>query len=726
MNEAIQEPTPESLLPIDGKTVDVIINQFCRRPMQGDDTPQDCSIGIAENSIVATDGSSAIMIGDPAPLHYATQRKEALLEAERADLYEERVRIEMIPRNVDESTGETRTMMNVQGVISKRMAEMTPVAKFDPDAMIAICKAAKAAGSWEVEIFQEKEDRPNPALGFRIKAPVKSHLMSLFNPWDKPIDIVGIFSVRRAETKQQTLQVADQEGAAKESKSSRKTKKIEVQVQEPNVPQVVDVSELVNRGRKVDIDEVRTRGGMQLPNLSILHSKPPVADAPRGEHAAKIVEVLKGFKIDATVKGYLRGPSITQYQVEIPANKKTAEVSKCADNLKMSLEVTGIRIEAPIPGVNAVGIEVPNQVRDTVYLQDLVASEDFWNSSQLTVAIGKDVSGKLVFANLAEMPHALIAGATGSGKSIGLSTLITSLLMRNTPDELKFVMIDPKRVELTLFDTIPHLLCPVITDVKQAPGVLRAVWREMDRRYELLSEKSVRNIASYNAKVEEDEKLPYIVVVIDELADLMIQARAEVETSLARLGQLARAAGIHLVVATQRPSVDVITGTIKANIPTRIAFATASQVDSRTIIDTPGAETLLGKGDMLCSLMSAPPVRLQGAYMSEDEIQAVVSHWKGVRPACYAYDPSLEASIDDEHPDETAYRRVIEYTRGQEFVSTSMLQRALRLGFQTASRCLDAMEGAGLVSPKDGPRPRTVIGTADDFNDVLADLGDGL
>jgi S-DNA-T family DNA segregation ATPase FtsK/SpoIIIE len=321
------------------------------------------------------------------------------------------------------------------------------------------------------------------------------------------------------------------------------------------------------------------------------------------------------------------------------------------------------------------------------------------------------------YADLTRMPHMLIGGATNSGKSIGLASIIMSLLMRNTPKDLKFVMIDPKRVELALFDNIPHLLCPVIKDVKEAPGVLRAVWREMDRRYDLLSEHGVRNIDGWNAKASFQDRMPYIVVVIDELADLMIQARAEVETSIVRLAQLARAVGIHLVIATQRPSVDVITGTIKANIPSRVAFAVSAQVDSRTILDTKGAEDLIGRGDMLYMPIDASkPMRIQGCYVSEKEIESVCEFWRAQERPTYVLQPIIEAANraergGDGESDESdpLWEEAVMFVAERGQASTSMMQRRFSIGFQRASRLLDMMEERSIVGPRDGPRPREVL-----------------
>jgi len=337
-------------------------------------------------------------------------------------------------------------------------------------------------------------------------------------------------------------------------------------------------------------------------------------------------------------------------------------------------------------------------------------------SSKLTIALGQDVAGVAKYTDLTRMPHLLVAGATNSGKSICLATIIMSLIIRLTPKDLRMVMIDPKRVELTLFETLPHLMCPVVRDVKEAAGVLRAVVREMDRRYDQFSEAGVRNIDGWNAKASFADRLPYIVVVVDELADLMIQCRNEVETSITRLAQLARATGIHLIIATQRPSVDVITGTIKNNISSRISFAVSSGIDSRTILDTVGAEDLIGKGDMLFLPIDATkPLRVQGCYVSEKEIEDVCKFWSDQEKPSYVINPvevairdkedqMRESGNSDDHWDE-AVRWVVE--RGS--ASTSMLQRKFSIGFQRASRLLDMMEEQGIVGPRDGPRPREVL-----------------
>jgi DNA segregation ATPase FtsK/SpoIIIE, S-DNA-T family len=403
-----------------------------------------------------------------------------------------------------------------------------------------------------------------------------------------------------------------------------------------------------------------------------------------------------------------------------------SRITSLADNIAMDLAASQVRVEAPIPGKAAIGVEVPNPKPQMVTLRELTERPEFLDHpSRLAFALGKDVSGVPKYADLTRMPHLLIGGATNSGKSIGLATLITSLLMRNTPKDLRMVMIDPKRVELTLFDRIPHLLYPVVKDTSEAAGLLAAVKAEMDRRYDLLSERGCRNIDGWNAQATFAERLPYIVVVIDELADLMIQHRAEVETVIVRLAQLARAVGIHMVLATQRPSVDVITGLIKANIPSRIAFSVASAIDSRTILDAKGAEALIGKGDMLYSPIDAnKPVRVQGCYVSEREIDAICRHWREQQAPDYALQPVAAPGVADAKKDggdfgeerDPFWEEAVRWTVDAGKVSTSNLQRKFGIGFQRASRILDAMESAGIVSAQNGPRPREVLVSALDVD----------
>jgi S-DNA-T family DNA segregation ATPase FtsK/SpoIIIE len=465
-----------------------------------------------------------------------------------------------------------------------------------------------------------------------------------------------------------------------------------------------------------------SKEGYDLPPLTLLNDPIPATQRSLMEmedNIRKLEATLEEFRIEANVVEVAAGPTITRFEIQLGPGIKVSRITNLADNIAMRLAASQVRVEAPIPGKSAIGVEVPNSAPSPVTLREVAEGSNFLDHpSRLAVCLGKNVAGDSVVADLTKMPHLLIGGSTNSGKSIGLASVIMSLLLRNTPKDVRLVLIDPKRVELSLFNDVPHLMCPVVKDVKQAPGVLRAVWREMDRRYDKFSEAGVRNIDGWNAQATWNDRMSYIVVVIDELADLMIQAAAEVETSICRLAQLARATGIHLVVATQRPSVDVVTGTIKANISSRIAFTVASGVDSKTILDQPGAERLIGRGDMLfLPIDASKPVRIQGCYVSEKEISAVCKFWKDQEKPHFELEPvdepisgkgSGRAADDGEGNDplwEDAVRWVAE--RGQ--ASTSMLQRRFSVGFQRASRLLDTMEENGIVGPRDGPRPREVL-----------------
>ncbi len=481
-------------------------------------------------------------------------------------------------------------------------------------------------------------------------------------------------------------------------------------------------------------DSAIPKEGYELPPLSLLAAS---AEKPKRsqQEMQRNIETLEGtleqFGIDANVVEVATGPTVTRYEIQLGPGVRVARIVALADNIAMDLAANQVRVEAPIPGKAAIGVEVPNSKMTPVFLRELCETKEFIdNPNRLTVALGQDVSGKNQYADLTRMPHLLICGATNSGKSIGIATLVTSLLMRNTPKDLRLVMIDPKRVELTLFDGIPHLMCPVVKDVKEAAGVLRAVWREMDRRYDVLSEEGVRNIDGWNERATFQDKMPYIVVIIDELADLMIAAKAEVETTIVRLAQLARAVGIHIVIATQRPSVDVITGIIKANIPSRIAFAVSSQIDSRTILDQKGAEDLIGRGDMLYMPIGTKPVRVQGCYVSEKEIERICQFWRAQETPVYSITPAEEihdakkesGDFGDQAVDplwEDAVRWAVE--RGQ--ASTSMLQRKFSIGFQRASRLLDQMEERQIVGARDGPRPREVLVNVAELDAIFSGAG---
>ncbi|MDO5038223.1 DNA translocase FtsK [Clostridium sp.] len=447
------------------------------------------------------------------------------------------------------------------------------------------------------------------------------------------------------------------------------------------------------------------------------------------ESADKLESTLESFGVDASVTRVTKGPSVTRFELQPSPGVKVSKIVNLSDDIALGLAATGVRIEAPIPGKAAVGIEVPNREQTPVFLREVLESDEFLNTNKkLAFSLGKDIGGKCVVGDLSKMPHTLIAGATGSGKSVCINTLIVSLLYKYSPDEVKLLMVDPKVVELSVYNGIPHLLVPVVTDPKKAAGALNWAVNEMTRRYKLFADSGARNIDSYNTLFEKgiiEEKLPYIVIIVDELADLMMVCPNDVEDYIGRLAQMARAAGMHLVIATQRPSVDVITGVIKANIPSRISFAVSSQIDSRTILDSGGAEKLLGKGDMLYyPVGSSKPLRVQGCFISEDEVERVVEFVKNeVEKVEYKEeiiehinnesDSSLN-NIKDEDSDELiddAINIVVEY--GQ--ASTSFLQRRLRIGFNRASRIMDELEERGVISKKDGSRPRQVLVKKEDL-----------
>ena len=439
---------------------------------------------------------------------------------------------------------------------------------------------------------------------------------------------------------------------------------------------------------------------------------------------AKLLEdTLSSFGVTAKVIQVSRGPVITRYELQPAPGVKVSRIVSLSDDIALNLAVPGVRIEAPIPGKAAVGVEVPNKDISPVLLREVLESESFANStSKLSIAIGKDIAGKNIIADIGKMPHVLIAGATGSGKSVCINTLIISILYKSTPEEVKFIMIDPKVVELSIYNGIPHLLIPVVTDPKKAAGALNWAVQEMVSRYKLFADRGARDIERYNELMGEGEpRLPQIVVIIDELADLMMVAPGDVEDAICRLAQMARAAGIHLVIATQRPSVDVITGVIKANIPSRIAFAVSSQIDSRTILDMGGAEKLLGKGDMLFSPVGLnKPVRVQCSFITEKEVEAVVTCIKNQNEGPqYNMDVLEETAVDEDNRTDGDYDELlpnaIEVVIDAGQASISMIQRRLRVGYARAARLIDEMEKRGLVSGFDGSKPRNVLISKEEF-----------
>ena len=435
----------------------------------------------------------------------------------------------------------------------------------------------------------------------------------------------------------------------------------------------------------------------------------------------KLETTFESFGVKAKVSKVHIGPAVTKYEVYPAAGVKVSKIVGLHDDIALALAAKDIRIEAPIPGKSAVGIEVPNQEVSMVSMYEVFETLNQKEGSKLSFVLGRDISGDAIIAELNKMPHLLIAGATGSGKSVCINGIITSILMRAKPHEVKMMMIDPKKVELNIYNGIPHLLAPVVTDPKKAAQALHKVVAEMERRYELFSETGSRNIEGYNNFVKkynetadaEDHQplLPYIVVLIDELADLMMVASKEVEDSITRLAQMARAAGIHLIIATQRPSVDVITGVIKANIPSRIAFSVSSQVDSRTILDMGGADKLLGRGDMLfVPVGKSKPIRIQGSFLSDEEVEKIVEHCISQQKANYQ-EEMIPDEIEEisEHPEDELFDDAVELVVEMQRASVSMLQRRFRIGYTRAARLIDTMEDRGIVGPFEGSKPRTVI-----------------
>ncbi|RJS62240.1 DNA translocase FtsK [Bacillus sp. PK3_68] len=462
----------------------------------------------------------------------------------------------------------------------------------------------------------------------------------------------------------------------------------------------------------------------QLPSINLL-TRPQQTDQSREykqihANAAKLERTFQSFGVKAKVTQVHLGPAVTKYEVHPDVGVKVSKIVSLSDDLALALAAKDIRMEAPIPGKSAIGIEVPNSEVAMVSLREVLeASANEKPGSKLMIAFGRDITGEAVSAELNKMPHLLVAGATGSGKSVCINGIITSILMRAKPHEVKLMMIDPKMVELNVYNGIPHLLAPVVTDAKKASQALKKVVGEMERRYDLFSHSGTRNIEGYNTHVkrhneetgEKQPLLPYIVVIVDELADLMMVASGDVEDSITRLAQMARAAGIHLIIATQRPSVDVITGVIKANIPSRIAFAVSSMTDSRTILDMGGAEKLLGRGDMLFFPSGASkPIRVQGAFLSDEEVEEVVDYVISQQKAQYQEDmipddtPETTSEVEDE-----LYEEAVQLVADMQTASVSMLQRRFRIGYSRAARLIDEMEMRGVVGPYEGSKPRTVL-----------------
>ncbi len=520
------------------------------------------------------------------------------------------------------------------------------------------------------------------------------------------------------------LRLVDQDEAPREEAAS--------DVMEEETPPASDeeVAEMVEQlEQAVEVEEEP----YSPPPIDLLNDMPQTVDPNLQEelrlNAEKLVDTLRSFGVQTRIVDIARGPAVTRYELQPSAGVKISKITGLADDIALNLAASGVRIEAPIPNKPAVGIEVPNKVVSTVSIREVIDSEEFQNAkSKLSVALGRDIAGQITIADLAKMPHTLIAGSTGSGKSVCINSLIVSILYKATPDEVKLLMVDPKMVELGIYNGIPHLLVPVVTDPKKAAGALAWAVNEMLNRYQMFKDYGVRDLAGFNRMAPEHglKTMPQIVIIIDELADLMMAAPGEVEDSIFRLAQMARAAGMYLVIATQRPSVDVITGVIKANIPSRIAFAVSSQVDSRTILDAAGAEKLLGRGDMLFSPVGATkPLRVQGCFVTDGEVERIITFLKESQKKM-TYDEKIIEEIERQAVSEKKkgsdkdsgggfmdedemLPSAIECVIDQGQASTSLLQRKLKLGYARAARIMDMMEEKGIIGPYEGSKPRQVL-----------------
>ena len=544
-------------------------------------------------------------------------------------------------------------------------------------------------------------------------------------------ELSGQLVIRRA----QPLPEEDVEEETTKITTKQKTKESRKQVEK----ETLDVE------KEIQKEEEKPKKVYKFPPVNLLQ-KGKNAGGDSDEHlrqtAAKLQQTLQNFNVNVTVTNVSCGPTVTRYELQPEMGVKVSKIVGLADDIKLNLAASDIRIEAPIPGKAAVGIEVPNKENAAVMLRDLIESDEFKkHSSKIAFAAGRDIAGQVVVADIAKMPHVLIAGATGSGKSVCINTLIMSILYKATPDEVKLIMVDPKVVELSVYNGIPHLLIPVVTDPKKAAGALNWAVTEMTKRYQMFAEYNVRDLVSYNAKVEtiadiEDEnkpqKMPQIVIIVDELADLMMVAPGEVEEAICRLAQLARAAGIHLVLATQRPSVNVITGLIKANMPSRIAFAVSSGVDSRTILDMNGAEKLLGKGDMLFYPTGYPkPARVQGSFVSDKEVQAVVEFLINSADGV-TYNEEVANHVNSSNVGNnsagmsgSSEERDVYFVDAGKFViekdkaSIGMLQRVFKIGFNRAARIMDQLADAGVVGEEEGTKPRKVLMSMEQFEQYI-------
>ena len=572
----------------------------------------------------------------------------------------------------------------------------------------------------------------------RIKA-IKEERLKAANK--EPLEEQITINIKENKKKEEApLEVPNFKGNIKKAVTPKTEKVAEVK-KDDDLFQEKEVEKESNTVQTLNLEHMITDSesdfNYEFPPVTLMQDLGPQDDAMSRKAllatAEKLRKTLYSFGVQATVENVSVGPAITRYELAPAAGVRVSKIANLSDDIALSLEAESIRIEAPIPGKHTVGIEVPNKTKSIVPLRDIIESDQFIDKeSKLAFALGKDVAGDIEITDIAKMPHLLIAGSTGSGKSVCINTLITSIIYKAKPSEVKLLMVDPKVVELSVYNGIPHLLIPVVTDPKKASGALQWAVQEMVNRYSLFAHKNVRDLKGYNAVAEKEGEntLPQIVIIIDELADLMMVAAKEVEDAICRLAQMARAAGMHLVIATQRPSVDVITGIIKANIPSRIAFAVSSQVDSRTILDGAGAEKLLGKGDMLFYPQGeAKPTRIQGAFISDKEVENIVKFIKQEGEA--VYDERIMNSIekadepekvgkdeDDEDDTDPLLEEAIEMVINNQTASTSFIQRRFKVGYARAGRIIDQMEERGIISGYQGSKPREVLFTKERWQEV--------
>ncbi len=599
--------------------------------------------------------------------------------------------------------------------------------------LMGVSKPVEKAKTFAEEKYEEHQERV-----------VERRNVNKIDEIDPATDLTPDKRVKDIYTLEET------ENGIPEKKNSRVEKAVEESVVEPTPAAIVE--DLLRRENKTEektetidkkaSEEEFTKDIEKSNSLTDKrpYVKPPISCLKKGNstdgalneselkaNAEKLVETLRSFGVETKIVGLSRGPSVTRYEIQPAAGVKISKITNLADDIALNLAASGVRIEAPIPNKPAVGIEVPNRTRAGVSLREIIDTDEFRNAeSKLNIALGKDITGGIIYADLQKMPHLLVAGTTGSGKSICLNTMIISILYNATPDEVKLILIDPKQVEFIKYNGIPHLLVPVVSNPNKAAGALAWAVTEMLKRYAKFAEKGVRDIAGYNSVCEPlgEEKMPQVVIFIDEFADLMMAAPNEVEDSVCRLAQMARAAGMHLVIATQRPSVDVITGVIKSNIPSRIALTVKSNVESRIMLDEGGAEKLLGKGDLLYNPISAvKPIRVQGAFVSEKEVEDVVAFIKKHGEASYDDNVNQEmerlaaskdkkktadADVDDSEADEML-PKAIEVVVEAQMASTTLLQRKLKLGYARAARIVDELEARNIVGPYEGSKPRKVL-----------------